>query len=352
MSYYKVTDDTYIDALTGEVINAEPITDITDRFRDIWGIIVGTFAGIGVITSLCMFVYLMVMYPVRGGTSVLGYMLSFGIILMFAMVFAFIVHATEEVCGIREFCLGLVYAICYSAMFVKLVDSWRSKGKQELYEVKYEKLGHPLGLFFSAVLLVLVQVIINAEWLILRPPDVTTILYADLELLWPRCTPDDFYDESLVLSLVYIMLLVVLCLIFGLLAWKNQKNHREAKWIMGIAVLTTPVWIVFCVVTLLGEYKMKDGAIAVGLLVNAFIMLALGPMRKLYLLSQFEAQIEEEERQSALGSQRGGGNMSNNSIIEIKSLNKLIVLEFYNVHILPIGLLYTTCINILVSTAF
>lgn len=34
-------------------------------------------------------------------------------------------------------------------------------------------------------------------------------------------------------------------------------------------------------------------------------MLFLGPLRKLYLLNKFEAKLEEEERKSVLGSQKG-----------------------------------------------
>ncbi|KAK3083711.1 hypothetical protein FSP39_001860 [Pinctada imbricata] len=231
---------------------------------------------------------------------------QFGVVLVYAMVFAFIVHATEEVCGLRRFCLGFVYAICYSALFVKLVDCWRTKEKEDIYNVKYEKLGKPLGLFFVAVLLVLVQCIINAEWLILENPQMERILYNNM--LWPRCMPNDFYDEGLILSLVYIMFIIFLSVVVGLMTWRSKKNHREARWILGIFVLSIPVWVVFCIVACMGAYKMRDAAIAIGLLINATIMFVLGPMRKLYLLNKFEAKMEEEERKSIVtGSQKGEG---------------------------------------------
>lgn len=304
VSIYILPDGSYVNALTGEVVQVEDIPQITDRFSDVWGIIVITLAGIGVLASLCMFIYLLIVYPVRSGTSILGYMLSFGIVLLYALIFAFVVHATEEVCGLRRFCLGFCYCLCYSALFIKMVDCWRAKDKTEMGEVKYEKIGQPLGLFFCAVLLVCVQIIINAEWLILEPPSMTQILYN--KMLWPRCSPDGFYDEGLVLSLVYIMCLIVLMLIIGLFTRGTPRNHYEARWVWGIAGLSTPIWVVFCTVAALGPYKMRDAAIAIGLLLNATIMLFLGPLRKLYLLNKFEAKLEEEERKSVLGSQKGG----------------------------------------------
>ena len=309
MSYYVLEDGSYVDMQTGAIVQVEGIPQIDDRFTDIWGIIVATLAAIGVFASLCVFVYLLVVYPVRSGTTVLGYMLAFGVVLMYGMVFAFIVHATEEVCGLRKFCLGLVYAICYCSLFVKLVDCWRTKEKDDIYSVKYEKLGKPLGLFFVAVLLVLVQCMINAEWLILENPKMERILYNNM--LWPRCTPDNFYDEGLILSLVYVMFIILLSVIIGLMTWRSKKNHREARWILGIFVLGIPVWVVFCVVACLGAYKMRDAAVAIGLLVNATIMFMLGPMRKLYLLNKFEAKMEEEERKSIVGSQKGGKSVKN-----------------------------------------
>ena len=55
---------------------------------------------------------------------------------------------------------------------------------------------------------------------------------------------------------------------------------------------------------------MRDAAVAVGLLVNATVMLLLVPVRKLYLLHKYNVLIEEEEeedRKSQLeaASQRG-----------------------------------------------
>lgn len=225
---YVITEEgQYMDPTTGELVTIEDTPGMTDRFRDIWAIIVCTLAAIGAFAALCMFVYLLVVYPVRGGTTILGYMLSFAIILMYCLVFAFIVHASEEICGLRRFCLGFVYSIAYSALFVKLVDCWRTKDKEDIYMVKYNKIGNPWGLFFSACLIVLVQVMINSEWLILEKPEMTRVIYNNK--LWPRCVPDDFYDEGLILSNVFIMFLIFVSVIVGLAAFGNDKNHWDCR---------------------------------------------------------------------------------------------------------------------------
>lgn len=301
--YILKEDGNYYNSLTDQLVEVNKVPTVVGRFTDIWAIIVATIAAIGCFITACMFIYLLVVYPNRGGTSILGYTLCFGIILLYALVFAFIAHANTEICGLRRFGLGFVYALCYGSLFVKLLDCWRTQDKEEMDNVKYNKLGRPCGLFLVVLLLILVQVIINAEWLILVPPETVRVLYNNQ--LWPRCTPDDFYDESLVLSLVYVMLLITLSVIFGFATFRKSKNHYESRWILGIAVLSIPCWVIWCLVATIGVYKVRDAAVAVGLLINATFMLLLGPLRKLYLLNKYQALIEEEEKEY-MASQRPG----------------------------------------------
>ena len=134
------------------------IPSTTDRFEDTWGIIVVVLACIGALVSFAIFLYLLIMYPVRGGTSILGFMLCFGIVMLYLTVLAFVAHASRDICGLRRFVLGFVYAFAYSSLLVKLVDCWRVRGKDESYPAKYSKLGRPLGLFLVTFFLVLVQV--------------------------------------------------------------------------------------------------------------------------------------------------------------------------------------------------
>ena len=89
----------------------EKIPGITTRFNDMWGVAVVTLAALGVFVSLALFIYLLVVYPVRGGTSVLGFVLSFGIILLYALVFAFVAHVNVELCGLRRY--GAAFSDCF-----------------------------------------------------------------------------------------------------------------------------------------------------------------------------------------------------------------------------------------------
>ena len=100
----KVTEEgrTYQDPVSGELYYVETIPGVTTRFKDMWGVAVATLAALGIFVSLSLFIYLLVVYPVRGGTSILGYLLSFGIILLYGLVFAFVAHVNVELCGLRR----------------------------------------------------------------------------------------------------------------------------------------------------------------------------------------------------------------------------------------------------------
>ena len=148
----------YEHPVTGELVTVQAIPGASDRFKDTWAIIVTVLACIGAVVSFGLFIYLLVMYPVRGGTSILGFMLSFGIVMLYLTVLAFVAHADRQICGLRRFALGFVYSFVYASLLVKLVDCWRVRGKDEAYPAKYSKLGRPLGLFLVTFFLVLVQV--------------------------------------------------------------------------------------------------------------------------------------------------------------------------------------------------
>ena len=114
-SSVKVTEEgrSYLDPATGQLFYVDTIPDVTTRFKDMWGVAVATLAALGVFVSLALFIYLIVVYPVRGGTSILGYVLSFGIILLYGLVFAFVAHVNTELCGLRRLvCVRVCVCAC------------------------------------------------------------------------------------------------------------------------------------------------------------------------------------------------------------------------------------------------
>ncbi|XP_023931843.1 metabotropic glutamate receptor 7-like, partial [Lingula anatina] len=178
----------------------QPPPGIEDRFLSVkegyWGLIIAILSGLGALVTLMLLFYLLCFYPVKSGTSVLGYYLLLGILGVYVHNFAYIFYPTDVVCGIRRFCLGLTYAVCFSALLLKVLNTWRIGEDDSL--TKYKRLSSPLSFFLIAVALTLIQVIIGTEWLILVPPKSNYKIYEGQQ--YPRCEPTDFYDEALIMS--------------------------------------------------------------------------------------------------------------------------------------------------------
>ena len=75
--------------------------------------------------TLILFLILLFAYPNRGGTTVLGYMAIIGILGIYGINFAFFLSATDAVCGIRRFLMGVVYMVTFAPLLVKALDNWR-----------------------------------------------------------------------------------------------------------------------------------------------------------------------------------------------------------------------------------
>lgn len=91
----------------------------------IWAIIVAIITSVGLLAAIILFLILIFAYPVRTGTTVLGYMSIIGIIGIYAINFAFFVHAMDSTCGARRFLMGVVYMIAIAPLLIKAVDNWR-----------------------------------------------------------------------------------------------------------------------------------------------------------------------------------------------------------------------------------
>lgn len=101
-------------------------------------------------TSICL-----PFFQVSVGTTVLGYMILAGLLLLYAVNLAFVLAPDSGTCGVRRFGLGLAYAVVFAGMLVKVMHIWRVQGCGfgEPYHV-----ASPAALLVVAVGLVIIQV--------------------------------------------------------------------------------------------------------------------------------------------------------------------------------------------------
>ena len=266
--------------------------DINSRFDTTSGIVFTVLTALGILFTLLLFVFLVIMYPIKGGTSVIGYLLLVGVICVYAINFAFILEPRESVCGIRRLGLGVVYAICFACMLVKVLNTWRIGDELDVSFIgpSYTRLSHPCSLLLIALFLAFIQGLIGTEWLILQNPDYVSTSEGCV------CTPEDRYEDDLVISCVYVMLLILLTFIFSAVTVDSKENHYEARWILITTCISIVVWIAWCIlyVTLDVEPWHRDWVVIIANLVIATTILFLIYMRKLILLYRYREEMEDE----------------------------------------------------------
>ncbi|XP_060605256.1 uncharacterized protein LOC132757830 isoform X2 [Ruditapes philippinarum] len=258
----------------------------------IWAIATAVLSCIGLVVGLVLFFYFIICYPVRGGTTILGFLMMLGLFGIYATNFAFFKPAAEDICAARKFLMGVVYTVVFAPLFVKAVDNWRFKDS-EFSPKRYAGLTSPISLVLIALGIILIQCIIPIEWLILRRPTASLMADSTDQHDWMWCDPHDFYDISMVLSMSFVVFLVILTAIFAALAWDSESNYFESRWIFVSCVCTAGCLMVWMVVTTNAGPPYRDPAVAIANFVNATALLIFIPIRKLILLVQFSAEEEE-----------------------------------------------------------
>ena len=257
----------------------------------IWAIATAVPTCVGLLIGIFVFAYFLISYPVRGGTTVLGFMMIVGILGIYGINFAFFLPASEATCGIRRFLMGVVYAIVFAALLVKAIDNWRFSDVE--YSVrKYSGLTSTCSLFMSALFIVCVQLIIPIEWLILENPSASLKSESKLHD-WMWCDPMDKYDFALVVSMFLIIFLVILTAIFSALSWDSESNCYESRWIFMSCICTAGCFLVWMVVTTNAGPPYRDPTVALANFFNATALLICMPIRKLVLMFHFQ-RLEEK----------------------------------------------------------
>ncbi|XP_040100289.1 G-protein coupled receptor family C group 5 member C isoform X1 [Oryx dammah] len=284
--------------------------NLCDR-SEAWGIILEAVAGAGVVTTFVLTIILVASLPFVQDTkkrSLLGTQVFFllGTLGLFCLVFACVVKPDFSTCASRRFLFGVLFAICFSCLVAHVLA---------LHFLVRKNHG-PRGwvIFLVALLLSLVEVIINTEWLI-----ITLVRGAGTEgdapgngsAGWVAVSPCAIANADFVMALIYVMLLL-LCAFTG--AW-SALCGRFKRWRKhGVFVLLTTtasiaVWVVWIVMYTYGNRQHNsptwdDPTLAIALATNAwaFVLFYVIPE-----VSQVTRSSPEQSYQGDLYPTRGVG---------------------------------------------
>lgn len=223
-----INNANYADAQSNQGSSAN-LPSLSSNFRRTWGIITSVTSGIGVLCVIICFVYFLMVFPITIGTTILGYTILFGLLVIFSTNFLFILPPNIPICWLRKIGMSIGYVTVLSGMLVKAMNTWRRMTYKSKREGEF-KISSPCSLFSITLGLITVHVIVTIVWLIVLPPKPG--YYNQSWRCYPSSSTLGFLDTESLVSLLYIILLITITTFFCILTWKCYDNNREPRYIM------------------------------------------------------------------------------------------------------------------------
>ncbi|XP_023211054.1 uncharacterized protein LOC111613937 [Centruroides sculpturatus] len=247
-----------------------------------------------VLVAICA-LYFLAAFPVAVGTTILGYTILVGLLLLYASNFVFIIEPLPVLCGLRRFVMGFSYSIIYAGMLVKVMNTWRMMGYHGNGMMEdNSRLPGSGGLLVIALGLVTIQVILMASWLVLMPPKITVF-----DGKW-KCEPVMTFEYELLVSHTYVFLLLFVTIVFGFVTWRSTDNLGEARWILSACLVSGVIWIAWPITTLYFPIKYRDHIVVSANLLSASLIMICLYLRKVYIYGKLSRQARDQEIKARL----------------------------------------------------
>nr|CAD7415595.1 unnamed protein product [Timema poppensis] len=224
-----------------------------------WAVTLGGLTLLGAFLTVLTALYFLVVAAIPnsnalGGTSVLGYIILLGLLLLFTANLSFVLAPTESTCGARRFLPGLAYSVIFSGMLLKVFTTWRLNARGDLNK---DTISRPASLVTLVVALALIQALISGGWLVLIPPQIFLVTVAHPPI-W-RCYPGGNFESHLLLSLMYVILLLASTAVVALFCSSSFKKQQrmegesylchETRWILLASLLVGTVFTFWGIAT-------------------------------------------------------------------------------------------------------
>jgi metabotropic glutamate receptor 2/3 len=215
------------------------------EWLSIYAVIPMILAGVGIMCTsfvIALFVMFNNTPVVMASGRELSYMLLSGCILCYTMTFLLLAPPNPFVCGMQRFGVGFGFSIIYSSLLIKtnrisrIFESARRSAKRPPFI-------SPRSQIVMTCVLITMQVLFTSVWLLLEVPGTKLHEPDEREpVIILKCRSEDI---SFLVSLVYNILLIVVCTVYAVKTRKIPENFNESKFI-GFAMYTTCIiWLAF-----------------------------------------------------------------------------------------------------------
>ncbi|XP_025106909.1 metabotropic glutamate receptor-like isoform X3 [Pomacea canaliculata] len=235
-------------------------------------------------------VFVIVLFTMFNNTPVvmasgreLSYMLLSGCVVCYVMTFVLLATPSTVSCGAQRFGVGFGFSIVYSSLLIKtnrisrIFESARRSAKRPPFI-------SPKSQIVMTCVLIAMQVLFTSVWLLVEHPG-TRLHHPDSRepVIILKCSSDDI---SFLVSLVYNILLIIICTVYAVKTRKIPENFNESKFI-GFAMYTTCIiWLAFVPIYFgtLNSFKIQITTLCVSISLSATVALLCLFMPKVYII--------------------------------------------------------------------
>ncbi|XP_066554197.1 metabotropic glutamate receptor 2-like isoform X1 [Amia ocellicauda] len=179
---------------------------------------------------------------VKASGRELSYILLLGVLMCYSMTFIYIAKPSAVICTLRRLGLGTSFAVCYSALLTKTnriarIFNGVKDGAQRPRFIS------PTSQVVICMALISCQLIVVIVWLLVETPGVRKEVSPEKrDVVTLKCNSK---DSSMLMSLTYNCILIILCTVYAFKTRKCPENFNEAKFIGFTMYTTCIIWLAF-----------------------------------------------------------------------------------------------------------
>ncbi|XP_064199179.1 metabotropic glutamate receptor 3 [Anguilla rostrata] len=209
---------------------------------------------------------------VKASGRELCYILLLGVFMSYGMTFFFIAKPSPAICTLRRLGLGTSFAVCYAALLTKTNRIARIFGgvKDGAQRPRFIS---PSSQVFICLSLISVQLVLVSVWLLLEVPGTRRFTLPERrETVILKC---NVRDSSMLLSLSYDVVLVILCTVYAFKTRKCPENFNEAKFIGFTMYTTCIIWLAFLPIFYVtsSDYRVQTTTMCISVSLSGFVVL-------------------------------------------------------------------------------
>ncbi|CAH1784570.1 unnamed protein product [Owenia fusiformis] len=220
---------------------------------------------------------------VKASGRELSFMLLSGCLICYLMSFILLAKPTLITCALQRFGVGFGFSVIYASLLTKT-----NRISRIFYSAsrsaKRPAFISPKSQMVISSILISIQVVCTGVWLVLEPPGTRKYFpngRRDEVIL--KC---NIQDLSFLISLIYNMLLILICTVYAVKTRRIPENFNESKFIGFTMYTTCIIWLAFVPIYFgtLNSFEIQITTLCISISLSASVALLCLFAPKMYII--------------------------------------------------------------------